>query len=164
MNTVYLLKNDKSLYNLGTINDDTNEIRINLNLVQSVNYFNEQIFTYIKNDSGNKSNVLYFVESEDIKGMIFHIIRWRRCTAFLVIQKSALGVRYLCYMYDKIKHSANSFGTTCEMAANDIDKIKKEFLDNKNYMLDNLKNNIYLHTFKDSIDHMDDNINHSFGI
>ncbi len=49
-----------------------------------------------------------------------------RCTGFLVLQKSNRGNRHLCYMYDRIKHSAISFGTDSSMV--DVNNVKSEFV------------------------------------
>ena len=54
----------------------------------------------------------YFVVSTTLSGLIFKILRWRRCTGYLVIQKSDYRTRFLCYLYDEIKHNAQSFGTS----------------------------------------------------
>ena len=165
LNTVYIVQNNTNLHKLGTINnDDSREVRLISSLVDTVNYFNEQIFSFIKQDDGIDTDVLHFINSGDINGVIFNIMRWRQCTAYLVIQKSSNSVRYLCYIYDKIKHNGQCFGTTCEMAAQDLPKIKSCFLENRAILLKKLENNINLPVFEQHIKNMETEIETCFGI
>ena len=164
LNTVYILKNDKSLKKIGTIDDEKNEIRINAISLDSVNYFNEQLFKFIKADSGMNTDVDFFIKSFDITGVIFHILRWRRCTGYFVIQKSDIGTRYICYLYDKIKHHSQSFGTTCECAAEQIDTIKSSFIEKSKIFSKALENTTYESIFKESLENIESKINMNFGI
>lgn len=164
LNTVFILKNDKSLQKIGTIDDVKNEIRINAISVESVNYFNEQLFAFIKADSGIDTDIDFNIKSYDITGIVFHILRWRRCTGYLVIQKSNRGIRYICYLYDKIKHNAQCFGTTCEFVSENIDKIKQTFIDKSKILSKSLENNINYDIYKESLDNIESNIVSNFGI
>ena len=64
---------------------------------------------------------------------MFAIMRWRRCTAYLLIQKSNNKVKYVAYLYDKVEHSATSFGTSCHASL--IQDIKAEFVKHKKRLL-----------------------------
>lgn len=164
VNTVFILKNDKSLKKIGTINDENKEIRIITLPVDSVNYFNEQLFTYINADDGLCTDVNFIINSFDITGIIFHILRCRRCTGYFVIQKSDRGVRYICYLYDKIKHNAQSFGTTCEIVADEINNIKSTFIEKSKILSKALENTIHHPIFKESLDNIESNIGSNFGV
>jgi hypothetical protein len=67
----------------------------------------------------------YVLRSEDIVSVVFGVIKWRRCTGFLVFQKSNQGHRFLFYVCDKIMHHGISFGTDCYGIR--IDEIVKDF-------------------------------------
>ena len=113
--TVYIMNDDKSLIDIGSIESGSGEISFENEefLPSSVSKFNKKIFSKICEDKGYKTVVNIDIEAEDIKGKIIYIMRYRRCTVYLVIQKSNLGTRLLAYLYSKIKHSAQSFGTGC---------------------------------------------------
>jgi len=104
-----------------------------------VNEFNSQIIDYIYNDNGIGDNVEKWFRAGDIIGVCYHILRWRRCTAYLVIQFSDRGTRYLCYFSDEIKHHAQSFGTSMENVDKNqvfkwIEENSKKFLENNQIM------------------------------
>lgn len=164
INTVFILQNNKSLKKIGTINDKNKEIRIILSSVDSVNYFNEQVFQFINADNGLYTNVNFIIKSFDITGVIFHILRWRRCTGYFVIQKSNKGTRYICYLYDKIKHNGQSFGTTCEVVADDIDNIKSTFIEKSKILSNVLEETEYDSIFKESLDNIESKIVSIFGV
>ena len=46
-------------------------------------------------------------------------MRWRRCTALLLQQRSDKGTRYLAYLDTKIVHHGGSFGTDCSAVTRD---------------------------------------------
>jgi len=129
---VLIMCNDSSLQHVGTVTTSgyisnkqpldksnvTHKFTINEILVDSVNIFNQNILTIIANDCTS-----YFTHidrhcqlpivlpcSEDINGTIFKILRYRRCTVYLVHQISLRGERYLAYFSDKIVHSGECFG------------------------------------------------------
>lgn len=81
--------------------------------ILEVDQFNKEMLNFIRSDKGYKKTKV--INAADIQGFIFRIMRWRRCTAYLVVQTSRFGTRYLCYMYDKIKHHGQSFGTSSNM-------------------------------------------------
>lgn len=111
--TVYIMNDDKSLIDIGSIESGSGEISFENEefLPSSVSKFNTLMFDIIYKDKGYKTDI--DIKAEDIKGKIIYIMRYRRCTVYLVIQKSNLGTRLLAYLYSKIKHSAQSFGTGC---------------------------------------------------
>jgi len=112
--TVYIM-NDNHLEEIGSIESGSGEISFENEefLPSSVSKFNTLMFDIIYKDKGYETDVNIDIEAEDIKGKIIYIMRYRRCTVYLVIQKSNLGTRLLAYLYSKIKHSAQSFGTGC---------------------------------------------------
>ena len=112
---VYIKNDDKSLIDIGSIESGSGEISLKNSgyLPSSVLEFNTLMFDIIYKDNGYDTDVNIDIEAEDIKGKIIYIMRYRRCTVYLVIQKSNLGTRLLAYLYSKIKHSAQSFGTGC---------------------------------------------------
>lgn len=60
-------------------------------------------------------------------------ILWRRCTGMIVVQISNFGPKILFYALDYIMHSAESFGTTCNLIDSDVkDIVKSVFLNMKN--------------------------------
>ena len=81
-------------------------------LTHDIDNFNKQVLDFISNDDGLNCDPRHFVVSTTLSGLIFKILRWRRCTGYLVIQKSDYRTRFLCYLYDEIKHNAQSFGTS----------------------------------------------------
>lgn len=114
MFNIHILKKDFSPIKIATVNRENSEITtVDIGL-SSVDNFNSQVCNYIFKDEGYKTDDDEWFQAEDIKGVCFHILRWRRCTAYLVIQFSKVGIRYLCYFSDEIKHSAQSFGTSME--------------------------------------------------
>ena len=52
----------------------------------------------------------------DIQAVMFYVFRWRRCTGFVVLQKSPMGNRLVCYFADPVFHDGASFGTDCKSA------------------------------------------------
>lgn len=112
---VYIMNDDDSLIDIGSIESGSAKILLKNAefLPSSVLEFNTKIFSEIYKDKGYDTDVNIDIEAEDIKGKIIYIMRYRRCTVYLVIQKSNLGTRLLAYLYSKIKHSAQSFGTGC---------------------------------------------------
>ena len=112
---VYIMNDDDSLIDIGSIESGSAKILLKNAefLPSSVLEFNTLMFDIIYKDKGYDTDVNIDIEAEDIKGKIIYIMRYRRCTVYLVIQKSNLGTRLLAYLYSKIKHSAQSFGTGC---------------------------------------------------
>ena len=130
-NTVYIQNkpNDGkcNLVPIGTIDDSNGDIDLQRSGLASVDNFNEKLFDYIKSDNRIDTNVYKIIKSEDIIGIVHHILRWRRCTGYLVIQYSARGIRNLCYLYDKVNHHGQSFGTSAEYVT--YDQVKKTFIE-----------------------------------
>lgn len=70
---------------------------------------------------------------EVITSYVSKLLRYRRCTAMVVVQISDRGVRFLLYMYDEIIHNGGGFGTSCNFTIDEAKKIIKEtFEDMKN--------------------------------
>jgi len=133
--TVFLMKNDGNLMEIGAITD--NNVQVNKIGIKPVDNFNEQILYFIKNDDDVSTDVMHIITSGDIFGIVFHIMRWRRCTGFLVIQHSVKGNRYLCYLYDKVKHWGTSFATTPNLVK--IEEVKQEFINAKKILAEHIK-------------------------
>lgn len=106
---VYIFKDTNDFTCIGKINVES--VTINPIQLDSVNNFNQKILEYISQDDNIKDEVYDFIETNEIIGLVIKILRWRRCTGFIVLQKSNAGTRVICYLYDKIKHGAQSFGT-----------------------------------------------------
>lgn len=123
---VHIMRKDGTLKVVGEIQRTSKQFKINDSdkLPASVVKFNNRIFSFIANDRGIENNPNLHIVEDDIHGHLFEIIRYRRCTVYLVIQISSIGSRYLAYIYDKIIHNAQSFGTSASM-------IKKEDIINK---------------------------------
>lgn len=159
---VYIMKSDHTLQKIGTITSSNNMVNVNKIGISSVDNFNSQLLDYIKYDNSYSTNVFHVIESEDIFGIVFYILRWRRCTGYLVIQKSNRGVRYLCYLYSKIKHSAQSFGTSCENV--DYSVIKEAFIKHKTDYMKMLRKCEAMYKIKNGINNINSNIDKLFGI
>jgi hypothetical protein len=127
VNKVLIMKSDGSLQQIGTIDEQSGTINVNSINIPSVDDFNSKVFRYILGDKNHLIDTFEVIKSEDILGIVFHIMRWRRCTGYLIVQKSDNGIRYLCYMYDKIVHGAQSFGTNPELVK--MDDVKNEMQD-----------------------------------
>ena len=114
---------------IGSLNNDS--VDINATGLSSVDSFNKQMLKYISetHDSSKQkfNDNVEIIESEDIVGIVFHIIRWRRCTGYIVIQLSDRGVRYLCYLVDAIYHKSEAFGTSYQSVQ--YSEVKKTFIE-----------------------------------
>ena len=163
MFNIHILKKDFSPIKIATVNRETSEITtVDIGL-SSVDNFNSQVCNYIFNEEGYKTYEENWFQSEDIKGVCFHILRWRRCTAYLVIQFSPRKTKYLCYFSDEINHSTQSFGTSME----DVDKEEVfQCLENnlKNFLTENKILQIFLNDKRiDLLDNID-NYKNLFGV
>lgn len=122
---VFLMKHDGDLLKIADVQTlgHSDEYNYRINIVEcpfkSVNEFNYNLVRLIAKDCSSvtaridRLNALPIIvkQSEDIEGEIFKILRYRRCTVYLVQQNSNKGKRYLAYFSDKIMHSAQCFGT-----------------------------------------------------
>lgn len=130
---IMLWKNDLTYEEIGTIDEKNDNVFYKNYPVQSVTNMNMKILNYIKkHQKANKYNL--FCEEEnlfdvlkegDINSYIIEYMRWRRCSAYLVIQISNRGYRYLCYFVDKIYHGAQCFGTSYSYV--DFPDIEEQF-------------------------------------
>jgi hypothetical protein len=134
---VYILDNKGSLEEIGYISDKSPTISFKETPNYKINFFNHQLLNIIKDDNGHNQEVYHIIKSGDILGLVFYVLRWRRCTGYLVIQSSSKGIRYLCYLYNKIKHTAASFGTNCSSVK--LDEIKLKFIGQKAYIIQCLR-------------------------
>jgi hypothetical protein len=156
---VYVMKKNFDPIEISNISRVTNEISTVDIGISSVDSFNYQISKFILNDGTlvcGDLNLEEWFRADDIIGVCYHILRWRRCTAYFVIQFSEKGFRHLCYFSDEIKHNGQSFGTSVETVdKNQVfttirsnletflnsNKIMKIFLsDKRTLLLENLEN------------------------
>lgn len=111
-----LWKKDKTYLDIGIINNQDTILtyhsgnssvdKFNEKLIQLILKFNyEYGYHYINHD-------IHTITQYDIKGYIVKTLLWRHCSAYLVVQLSSVGHRYLCYFYDNVTHSVTSFGTS----------------------------------------------------
>ena len=127
---IYVMDRNFLPKEVSVCNRENGDVNVVTNQISSIYGLNSQLSKYILSDKSYETNVEEWFESEDIKAVCFYIMRWRRCTAYLVIQFSDNGYRYLCYFSDEVKHQGQSFGTTMELVN------KKEVFD---AMKENLK-------------------------
>lgn len=52
----------------------------------------------------------------DVSLGLIAVVKWRRCTGFVVLQNSDRSVAVHFYLSDKVMHDAASFGTSCHFA------------------------------------------------
>lgn len=129
---------------IGEITDDNSKLTLIIPNNSQVNEFNKHILDLVYKDKGYETPSERIVV-DDVTGIIIDVLRWRRCTGYVVLQKSLYGkikYRMLIYLFDKVKHSAVSFGTNIDIVVkqllphdNDKGIIKKaqENLKNMNY-------------------------------
>ena len=128
---VYILDNKGSLKEIGYISDKSPTISFKETGMNEIDFFNHQLLNIIKDDNGRNREVHHIIKSGDILGLVFRVLRWRKCTGYLVIQSSSKGIRYLCYLYKKIKHSSQ--GTNCDQV--ELNYIREEFIGQKEYII-----------------------------
>jgi hypothetical protein len=51
----------------------------------------------------------------DIRTYTISVMRWRSCTALIVLQVSNKGMRILSYLDTLVKHRGGGFGTDCDV-------------------------------------------------
>ena len=164
MSNVFIMKNDGSLLKVATINDRKQIELLNESLYESlssVTNFNKGIINKIVDlEFDSDEDISYFYESEDIMGFMFYKLNWRRCSGYMVLQKSSNGVRYLCYLIDVINHQAQSFGTSVE----DVEKSQViEFFKKKSVKLK--ENNLLVKVFGEKlINNIEMNLESNFGL
>ncbi len=107
---VFIVKNNNEFVKVGNLGNDG--ISIEPSGIDNVDLFNKKVIEYIRSADRIKTEVYDFIETPEIVGMVVHILRWRRCTGYLVLQKSFAGNRVICYLLDKVVHSAQCFGTS----------------------------------------------------
>ena len=133
MHHFYVMSNNWSPKKIATIND--NQIEMERDSIPLVYKLNKNIVTYLNDEKnqniGSEINFKIF-EVADIKSYYYKKVAYRRCTAFLFLQVSDLGIRHMCYFSDKVVHSSASFGTSME-------HVKKE--DIFKFIIDDFTNN-----------------------
>jgi len=162
---IFIMQPDSSKIKIGEIyltKTGAERIKIESTENETIDNFNKKVAGFIKKDDGIFNNELHFIFSDDMVGMIFHIMRWRRCTGYLVIQKSHKGTRYLAYLHDKIKHSSTAFGTTCDLV--NFKDIKEGYKKELPKLKEKLKRAEELLLLKDSINNISNKFDDSFGI
>ena len=160
---VYLMKKDFTPINISSINREIDEININNIGVTSVDNLNFSISKFIKNDEGGLTDIEEWFSSEDIKCVCYHILRWRRCTAYMFIQFSNKGIRHLCYFSDEVKHNGQSFGTSMEnVDKNQVYQCMEENL--KRFVDESKTLDMFLKKEKEDLQKNIDNYKNNFGI
>ena len=131
---IILYKNYLNKYEeIGNIDEKNGNIFCKNYPVESVTNMNMKILNYIKKHQESDKYSLFceeeglfdLLKEGDINSYIVHYMKWRRCSAYLVIQVSNRGYRYLCYFVDKIYHGAQCFGTSYSNV--DYETIEQKF-------------------------------------
>ena len=108
--TIFLWKNDLTYEDIGNIDLEKKTIYNKNYPIESVNNMNIKILNYIKEHQNSDKYNLFckeeglfdLLKEGDINSYIVDYIKWRRCSAYLVIQVSSRGYRYLSYFVDNI--------------------------------------------------------------
>ena len=61
--------------------------------------------------AGNMKEPKFYAVSE-MQAVMFHVLRWRSCTGFVLLQQSPRGNSLVCYFADHPFHSSASFNTS----------------------------------------------------
>ena len=64
---------------------------------------------YYDIQDGKAHNVF---RNADLTSVVIGMMKWRRCTGYIVAQLSSRGVRCVVYLDDIVRHNAISFGTS----------------------------------------------------
>ena len=124
---IYLLKGENELLKIASVDNDYNIKLDFISQINDVNNINKNIIKYIILDSSypntpvflknykhvfsiNNIDDCFLIQSDDIYSLIIDIWRYRRCTVYVILQKSNVGYRILIYLYDKIMHTSANFG------------------------------------------------------
>ena len=157
---VYIMNKNNEFLKIGELNNSNKNLTLNSG-IKSVDNFNIKFLNYIENTQPlNYYNSFDIIKSDDIIGIIFDKLKWRRCNGYLVLQISNKGFRYICYLHDIINHSANSFGTSYNLVKKDY--IVQQFI-KKISILDKIIDYSIFPQLKIPINHISDIDNH-FGI
>ena len=171
---LFLLKNDGIKLKIGDVNKTSFEQKVSNPIkIDSVNKFNEEVMDFIKfwdmSNNNYKQRKEFYLnkiithrKTDELYGILIDIVFARRCTLFFIIQKSERGIRYLCYIYDNVNHSAGSFGKGIDDIT--LDMVKPIFKDSvKNYMEQLSKIN-EISTFLDIVPNIESNIDDLIGV
>jgi hypothetical protein len=174
INKVYLFKNHKTKIEIGSIDDEKYKIIINKIPIESVNKFNLELLHFImkvdnygglktQNNANDFKN--YFIETNsDISGIVINIITGRKYALFHVIQKSTIGIRYLCYIFAKINHSSDALGHFNIDSINFDEKHKDDYIKSVKDFEKYLLNLNTIHTLYDIIPNIETNFDECFGV
>lgn len=136
---IYLVKNDGSKLNIGTIENINGKLEIKIenyeNYIEEIQEYNRLILQNIYQSRINNLDE-FIINCYDIESLLIGKGKWRRCTAYFIIQKSDNGLRFTTYLDDTIMHNGESFGTGIESITNDL--LKKMF---KEYLQEFIDNN-----------------------
>ena len=139
---IYIVKNDGTKLNIGTIDINNNNLIISLqdykNYIQELQEYNSLILQNIYQCRINNLDE-FIINCYDIESLLIGKGNWRRCTAYFIIQKSDNGLRFITYLDDTIMHDEDSFGTDIEMITPDL--LKQMFKEYLQKFIDNNNNN-----------------------
>lgn len=122
---VFVIKKDGTNQMIGQIKQQKNSSNKRYNTsnlvntgIEQVNNFNRYILDYIKKDIIHPpgANLAYLQTFnvffiDDIIGIIFKKIQIRKGNIYFVFQKSAKGIRFLCYLVPYENHSSVALGS-----------------------------------------------------
>jgi len=133
---VFVIKKDGTNQMIGQIKQQKTSSNKRFNLgnvvntsIEQVNDFNMYILDYIKKDIIHPlgANLAYLQTFnvffiDDIIGIIFKKIPTRKGNIYFVFQKSARGIRFLCYLVPYENHSSIAFGSSFNYSIQDAKK------------------------------------------
>ena len=98
---IYIVKNDGTKLNIGTIDINNNNLIISLqdykNYIQELQEYNSLILQNIYQCRINNLDE-FIINCYDIESLLIGKGNWRRCTAYFIIQKSDNGLRFITYL------------------------------------------------------------------
>lgn len=120
--------------------------------IEFVDGLNRKVLEFIRDDIKNDKSLENpeIIKSGDITGCIVHIMKWRGCRGYLVVQISDLGVKYLVYLVDHRSHSASCFGTSSELVQ------KNQVLQEFKEIIQDLKKKYEIYKFFGKIGNVED--------
>jgi len=140
---IYLVKNDGSQLKIGTIDNNNGKLIISLqdneNYIEEIQEYNSLILQNIY-QSRIKNLEEFIINCYDIESLLIGKGKWRKCTAYFIIQKSDNGLRFITYLDDTIMHNGECFGTGIESITNDL--LKKMFKEYLRKFIDNADNDL----------------------
>lgn len=166
--------NNKTKIEIGSIDDENHKIIINKTSLESVNNFNKEFLEFIRevdnygglNTETNANDFKnYFIDTKlDLRGIVINIIPTRKYTLFHVIQKSDIGIRYLCYIFTKANHSSDTLGHFNPDSINFDKKHKDDYIKSVKNFEKYLLNLNTIHTLYDIVPNIETNFDEWFGV